>query len=68
MAAFQSLSNTVLDSDLLKFFVDLGTGAVSTLDTIIDKFGVLNTALVAISGVLGAKGLGLTNLYCYIQS
>lgn len=68
MAAFQSLSNTVLDSDLLKFFVDLGTGAVSTLDTIIDKFGILNTALVAISGVLGAKGLGLTKLYCYIQS
>lgn len=37
-ASFQTLSNTVIDSDLLKFFVDLGTGAVNVLDGIIGKF------------------------------
>lgn len=42
-ASFQSLSNTILDSDLLKGIVDFGTGFVSTLDTIIDKIGVLGT-------------------------
>lgn len=44
-AAFQSLSNTVLDSDLLKRFVDFGTGVESTLDTVIDKTGVLTPLL-----------------------
>ena len=42
-AAFQSLSDTVLNSGLAKFFVDLGTGAVSALDAIINKIGVLST-------------------------
>lgn len=42
-AAFQSLSNTILDSDLLKFFVDLETGGVQALDSLIDRFGFLTT-------------------------
>lgn len=57
-AAFQSLSTTVLDSDLLKWFVDFGTGTVSTLDTIIDKFGSLNAMTTIGGGIAGAKGLG----------
>lgn len=57
-AAFQSLSSTVLDSSLLKWFVDFGTGTVSTLDTIIDKFGTLNTMTTIGGGIAGAKGLG----------
>lgn len=40
-ATFQSLSNTVLDSDLLKGIVDFGTGTINILDTIIDQIGVL---------------------------
>lgn len=50
-AAFQSLSSTVFDSDLLKWFVDLGTSGVQALDQIIDKFGLLTT--------IGA-GVGIT--------
>lgn len=57
-AAFQSLSSTVLDSDLLKWFVDFGTNTISTLDTIIDKFGTLNTMTTIGGGIAGAKGLG----------
>lgn len=44
-AAFQSLSNTVLNSGLLKFFVDLGTSGVSGLDAIINKIGILTPLL-----------------------
>lgn len=57
-AAFQSLSSTVLDSSIPKFFVDLGTGAVSALDLIIDKFGSLGTLATIGGGFLGAKNLG----------
>lgn len=57
-AAFQSLSETVLDSDLLKWFVDLGTGAVSAFDAVIDKFGGLSTILGAGSGIALNKMLG----------
>ena len=31
-AAFQKLSNTILNSNLVKFFVDLGTSGVGVLD------------------------------------
>ncbi len=57
-AVFQSLSATVLDSDLLKWFVDLGTGVVSTLDSMIKKFKPLNTLFTTAGGILGAKNLG----------
>ncbi len=57
-AAFQSLSSTVLDGDLLKWFVDFGTGTVQVLDNIIDKFGALNTISTIGGGIAGAKGLG----------
>lgn len=53
-AAFQSLSSTVLDSGLLKWFVDFGTGAVKTLDSVIDSFGSLGTI------ELGAGLFGIT--------
>lgn len=60
-SAVESLSNTLLDSDLLGFFVDFGTGAVNSLDTVIDKFGTLGTLTTIGSGIAGATGHGLTN-------
>lgn len=53
-AAFQSLSNTVLDSDMLKWFLDLGTGGVKALDALADKLGTF--------GTIGA-GAGLFGIY-----
>lgn len=50
-AAFQSLSGTVVNSDLLKFVVSTGTGIVSVIDAIISKLGALAVALGAIAGV-----------------
>lgn len=50
-AAFQSLSGTVVNSDLLKFVISTGTGIVSVIDAIISKLGALAVALGAIAGV-----------------
>ena len=51
-AAFQSLSNTVLDSDMLKWFLDLGTGGVKALDALADKLGSFGTIGVG-AGLFG---------------
>ena len=49
-AAFESLSNTIIDSDFLKFLVDSGTTVINVLDTIISNVGVLGTALAGFGG------------------
>ena len=47
-AAFQSLSNTMIESDFLKGIVDTGTGVVTVLDKIFQHM----SALVPISATL----------------
>jgi TP901 family phage tail tape measure protein len=49
-ASLQSLSTTILDSNLVKGVVDFGTTTVNILDWIIDKIGVL-TPLVGGVGI-----------------
>lgn len=57
-ASWQSLSNTFLDSDIVKGFVDFGTGAVNILESIIDKVGGLNTVIGGAGLFAGIKGIG----------
>ncbi len=57
-ASFQSLSSTILDSNLLKWFVDFGTGTTKTLDTIINKFGSLGTIGLGAGLFAGSKNTG----------
>lgn len=64
-AAFQSLSNTVIDSELVKFFVDLGTTGTNSIDGIIKALGSLGTISAIGGGILGAKGLGQRNCCRY---
>ena len=45
----------LIDSDAVKFFVDLGSQLLKTVNTI----GQVRTAIVALAGVLGAKKLGM---------
>ena len=64
----QELESDLVSSGFLKGIVDFGTGSIHVLDQLIDKFGVLQPILTTVSGVLGAKGLGLNqslrvNLY-----
>lgn len=67
--AFQSLSNTVVDSDMLKSIVDLGTTGVSSLEGIVKVLEYINSfggniksffgTLGAVSGLLMNKmGIG----------
>ena len=57
-AAFQSLSNTVLDSGLLKGLVDLGTISVKSIDDIINGLGQLNSFFSG--GFLGLNSNGIS--------
>ena len=57
-SAFQSLSDTVLDSGLLKFFVDLGTTGISALDSLISKTGSLGTIGLTAGLISGVKNIG----------
>lgn len=60
-SALQHISKTLIDSNLLKFFVDLGTTGVKSVDALIESLSPLGTLLTIGSGIAGAKGLGLTN-------
>ena len=50
-ASLESLASTALNSDLLKWFVDLGTTGVNAIEKLIDAIGLLPIAL-------GATGIG----------
>lgn len=60
-AAFQSLSNTIIDSNLIKFFVDLGITGTNSIEKIIKVLGDLGTIGAIGGGILGAKSLGQRN-------
>ena len=52
--AVEALSHNIMDSELVKFFVDLGTVGVKAIDAITQAVGGLS---VAISGLMLARGL-----------
>ncbi len=56
--SFESLSNTVVNSDLIKGTVDIGTGILNFLDGTIDKLGTIPTLLTAISAGMAFKNVG----------
>lgn len=67
-ASFESLSQTVIDSDLIKFVVDFGTTILNTLDSVISKFGTIPTLLGSIATVGAIKNVGeLLNTPVYAQ-
>lgn len=59
-ASFEGLSNTFLSSDFAKGVLDFLSSLLSGLDGLIEKLGTVGTLATIGSGVLGAKGLGLT--------
>ena len=73
-AAFQQFSKDLLDSSLIKFFVDFATGAVDLADGAVKAAGTLPTLTAAISGVLSVmqmsgklkNGAGKVNMPSYI--
>lgn len=57
-ASLEQLSSTLLGSDILKFFVDLGTTGVESISKIVSALSPLGTIGAIGGGILGAKGLG----------
>lgn len=57
-ASFQSLSQSILNSNMLKWFIDFGTGAINTVDTVAKAIGNLPTLMAGIGAAFGAKNHG----------
>ena len=55
-AAFETMARKLIDSDLVKFIVDLGTKAMDFLSWLIDHCGALTTAIAGVSTVMGLMG------------
>ena len=51
-AAFEALSTTVVESDFLKEIIEFGTGAITILDSLIQKLGGLGNALLIVASAL----------------
>ena len=52
--ATETMWQNTISSDVIKGFVDIGTGIVK----VTDKVGLLSVALAGIAGYFGAKGQG----------
>lgn len=57
-ASFEALSTTLLDSDLLKFFVDLGTTGVSALNGLANALTPLGTLAAGAGLFAGIQNVG----------
>ena len=62
-SAMEHLSSTVVESDLVKFFVDLGTTGVKAIDGIVNALTPLGAASLIGGGILGGKNIGKTYEY-----
>jgi len=65
-SSFQSLSTHLLDSDLMKEAITLGTNLIDFLDAAIQKFGTLSTALGAFTMVKQMGEPKMTGFKFYI--
>lgn len=62
-SATQKLSKTLIDSDLVKFFVDLGTTGVKAIDGLVNALTPLGTA-AGIGGIVaGFKNIGRPKMF-----
>lgn len=67
-AAFESFSQTVIDSDFLKSLIDSGTTLLGVVETIIDKIGLLGTAMTAFGTIAAFRGKGFPAFISQINS
>ena len=65
-ASFQSLSQTVVNSDFIKFIVDSGTNILNIIEEIIKNLGTIPTILTSIAAVKSFQNVGeLSNTPSY---
>ena len=60
-ASFQALSNTIVNSDLIKGVIDGGTVVLDILNKIVSVLGSIPTLAASVSGALAFKNIGRTN-------
>ena len=56
-AAFEDLSQTVVNSDLVKRLIDAGTSGLELLDSIIERLGTITTLLTTLGAGFGASNI-----------
>ena len=61
--SFESLSNTVIDSDFIKSIIDGGTSILNLLESIVDTVGILGTIGLGAGIFAGVKNVGRTKMY-----
>lgn len=68
-SAFQNLSINLLDSDIVKFFVDLATSVTDFTNGLVKANELVPTLIAAVStyGTLSKKDLGEVNMPAYIH-
>lgn len=64
-SAVQKLSKDVINSDLVKFFVDLGTIGVKAIDGIVNALTPFGTLSAGIGLFAGIKNVGISMLVAY---
>ena len=58
-ASLEALVNTFNNSEFFKGIIDAGGDLLDLLTLLIDKFGVLGTAVTIGGGILGVKNAGI---------
>lgn len=64
-SAVEKLSSDVINSDLVKFFVDLGTIGVKSIDGLVNALTPLGTLSAGIGLFAGFKNVGIGMLVAY---
>ena len=67
-AAWQSLSQAILDSTFLKSLIDSGTTLLTILTNIVETVGVLPTLLAGISIALSVKNIGKDKMFSFLKN
>ena len=62
-SATQKLSKTLIDSDLVKFFVDLGTTGVKAIDGLVNALTPLGTLALGGGIFAGIKNIGRPKMF-----
>ena len=61
--SFQSLSQTIINSDFIKSIIDGGTNILNLLESIVDTVGTLGTIGLGAGIFAGVKNVGRTKMY-----
>ena len=63
LSAVEKISSTLVESNAIKFFVDLGTTGVKAIDGLINSIGTLGTIGLIGGGILGGKNIGRSKMF-----